>query len=61
LEDECLKRYEFESYADAYTAVNEFVQFYNERRIHGSLYDLSPAQFREAVKSGEVAPKVVRV
>jgi putative transposase len=61
LEDECLRRYEFKSYAEAYEAVSEYIQFYNERRIHGSLYDLSPMQFGEAMKTGKMRPLVVKV
>jgi putative transposase len=61
LEDECLSRSEFETYANAHEAVMEYINFYNERRIHGSLYDLSPKQFREAVKTGQVKPLVVKL
>jgi len=61
LEDECLRRSEFESYADAYTQVSNYIRFYNERRIHGSLHDLSPAAFREATKNGQVLPVAVKV
>ncbi|PWK16142.1 integrase core domain-containing protein [Tumebacillus permanentifrigoris] len=45
LEDECLRRSEFEMFAEAHEAVLEFINFYNERRIHGSLYDLSLKEF----------------
>jgi len=30
LEDDCLSRYEFQSYEEAYKAVTEFIKFYNE-------------------------------
>jgi putative transposase len=45
LEDECLARYEFMSYAEAYQVVTEFIRFYNERRIHSSICDLAPQEF----------------
>lgn len=45
LEDDCLKKYEFQSYAEAYEAVNEFMEFYNKRRIHSSLRFVSPNEF----------------
>lgn len=61
LEDECLRRSEFETFAEAHQAVMEYINFYNERRIHGSLYDLSPHQFREAVRDGRVKPLVVKL
>jgi putative transposase len=61
LEDECLRRNEFGSYAEAHEAVSNFIRFYNERRIHGSLYDLSPVQFSEAMKDGKIKSFVVKV
>lgn len=45
LEDECLKINEFQSYAEAYRVVNEFMEFYNNRRIHSSLRFMSPNEF----------------
>jgi len=45
LEDDCLKKYEFESYADAYETINEFMEFYNNRRIHSSIKFMSPNEF----------------
>jgi len=45
LEDDCLKKYEFQSYAEAYKGVNEFMEFYNKRRIHSSLRFMSPNEF----------------
>lgn len=45
LQDECLSRFEFKSYKEAYEAVTEYIRFYNERRIHSSLRDLSPNEF----------------
>ena len=45
LEDDCLKKYEFQKYAEAYEIVNEFMEFYNNRRIHSSLRFMSPNEF----------------
>lgn len=45
LEDDCLKKYEFQSYAEAYEVVKEFVEFYNKIRIHSSLRFMSPNEF----------------
>ncbi|OUQ86138.1 hypothetical protein B5G50_15490 [Brevibacillus brevis] len=61
LEKECLERHEFESYQQAYETVTNYLLFYNERRIHGSLYDLSPVEFRQAVEQQRVKPFVVKV
>ncbi|WP_289143114.1 integrase core domain-containing protein, partial [uncultured Brevibacillus sp.] len=61
LEKECLERHEFESYQQAYETVTNYLLFYNERRIHGSLYDLSPVEFRQAVEQQRVKPFIVKV
>ncbi|MGN7472463.1 IS3 family transposase [Brevibacillus sp. SAFN-007a] len=61
LEKECLERHEFESYQQAYETVTNYLLFYNQRRIHGSLYDLSPVEFRQAVEEQRVKPFVVKV
>ena len=34
-----------QSYAEAYEAVNEFMEFYNNRRIHSSLRFMTPNEF----------------
>jgi len=61
LESDCLSRYEFSSYQEAYQIVIEYIQFYNERRIHGSLYDFSPCEFRQRLCTGELKPFIVKV
>lgn len=45
LEDECLKVNEFQTYAEAYELVNEFMIRYNNRRMHSSLNFMSPNEF----------------
>jgi len=42
LSDECYKRYEFESYIEVYEIVSEYMNYYNNRRRHGSLDDTAP-------------------
>ena len=59
LEDECLSRYQFDTYEEAYKELAWFVQFYNERRMHSSLLDLSPKEFYE--KQESLVIKEVRV
>jgi putative transposase len=61
LEDDCLSRNEFESYEEAYQEVTEFMEFYNERRIHSSILDLPPKEFYEKQKSGSLHIKEIRV
>ncbi|WP_159101823.1 integrase core domain-containing protein [Paenibacillus popilliae] len=61
LEAECLQRYAFSSYQEAYEIVTNYIRFYNERRMHGSLYDLAPKQFCQAVAMQQVKAKIVKV
>ena len=61
VETECYQRHEFESYPQAYEIVSQFIQDYNHIRIHGSIYDLSPYEYMEAVKLGIVKPKQIKV
>lgn len=61
LERERLMKLEFTSYPEAYEAVVEFIEFYNQRRIHGSLYDLSPAEFVQAIQDKNVKPFTFKV
>lgn len=61
LQDECLSRYEFETYGEAYQAVTEYIRYYNERRIHSSIRDLSPYEFYEKNKKQLILIKAVRL
>ncbi|MFD2879236.1 IS3 family transposase [Paenibacillus rhizoplanae] len=47
------KRY-FETFEEAYEAVAAYIEFYNERRFHGSLQRLSPKQYQAAWKAGKL-------
>lgn len=58
-EDECLGRWEFDSYKEAYEAVLEFMERYNHRRIHRSIFDMSPVEFHKATLSGNAEPLIV--
>jgi putative transposase len=45
LERECFQQQDFECFDHAYEILDVFIDFYNERRYHGSLNYLSPCQF----------------
>jgi len=45
LEDECLSRYEFQSYTEAYKEVSVYMKSYNKIRIHGSIGYISLMEF----------------
>ncbi|WP_338035534.1 IS3 family transposase [Halalkalibacter alkaliphilus] len=53
LERECYQRNEFITFEDAYSCVDEFIQFYNEERYHGSLNDYSPLEYYQKWQAGE--------
>ncbi|SFH42894.1 Integrase core domain-containing protein, partial [Desulfotomaculum arcticum] len=61
LESDCLSRHEFVSYQDAYQVISDYIQFYNKRRMHGSLSDLSPLEFINELAAGKVKPFIVKV
>lgn len=45
LQDDCLSKYEFQTYGEAYQVVSGFIRFYNERRIHSNIRDMAPEKF----------------
>lgn len=47
LERELLAITEFAAFAEAYEAVDRYMDFYNNRRMHGSLRRMSPVRFSE--------------
>jgi putative transposase len=59
MEDECMSRFEFENYKEAYQAVLEFMERYNKRRIHRSIFNMSPSEFHKASLDGTVRALVV--
>lgn len=61
LEDDCLSRFQFETYGEAYKEIAAFMDFYNRRRIHSSILDLSPAEFYKLQKDGDTRIKKIRV
>jgi putative transposase len=61
LELECYQRHEFETYPQTYMIVTEFIQHYNQERIHGSIYDLSPYEYMDSIEKQLVIPKQIRV
>lgn len=61
LEDDCLSINEFETYAKAFMAVVDFMDFYCNTRIHSSIKYLPPAEYYQGVASGNIKPLMVRV
>lgn len=61
MEDDCLSDHELKTYGEAYQAIMEFMDFYNNRRIHSSILDLTPMEFYELQKGGKTGIKDIRV
>ncbi len=61
LEAECYQRHEFETYPQTYEIVTQFIQDYNQIRIHGSIYDLSPYEYIVAIREKLVESKHIKV
>jgi putative transposase len=54
LESECYRRNEFSNFIEAYAVITEYMQYYNERRRHGSLKFMSPKSFCVAFLSNSI-------
>ncbi len=61
LEDDCLSRYEFDSYEEAYRVITEFIRFYNEQRIHSSIGYLAPSEFYNNHLTNGLTTREIRV
>ncbi len=61
LEDECLSRYEFKSYAESYETVSEYMKSYNKVRIHSSLGYISPMEFYQKILDGTAKSLIVKL
>lgn len=61
LEDECFKSNEFQSYTEAYEIVNDFIDFYNNRRLHSSLRYMTPNEFYHLYFGEQLTNTEVRV
>ena len=59
LEEDCYSKNEFLSYIHVYEVVSEYMDYYNNRYRHGSLDDMSPSDFYEAVNSEIIKPKAM--
>jgi putative transposase len=61
MQDELFNRTEFRSYADAYQAVNKFVYDYNNKRLHGSLGDIPPAEYYMQYLNGKEKKQTIKL
>lgn len=61
LEDECLSRYEFQSFAHAYKIVSEFIRVYNKVRIHSSIGYIAPKEYYKNVLNGTAVKQAIKL
>lgn len=61
LERDLLRRNEFATFEEAYAAIDAYLEFYNERRIHRSIFMMSPARFLRAWQLKQTKQLVVKV
>lgn len=61
LETELLQVRYFKSFEEVYESMIKFINFYNNRRLHGSIGNLSPKMYLEKVQRGEITPQVIAV
>lgn len=59
LERECYRRNQFRTYQEAFEEVERFIEFYNTKRIHGSLNDYSPKEYADRISRGLLTPKEI--
>lgn len=61
LEIEVLQVRQFYNFAEVYKTIVEFIEFYNNRRLHGSLGHVSPVMYIKAYNEGLVTPRVISI
>ena len=61
IERDCYAKNEFNNYTEAHKTVTEFIDFYVNRYLHGSLKDMPPSEFHRMVVNMDVAPFIVKV
>jgi len=54
IESDFLQVRYFKNFADVYRQTAEWMEFYNKKRIHGSLKMMSPLDFTEKYRAGEI-------
>lgn len=61
LEMELLAVKSFKDFEEVYASIFRFIEFYNNRRLHGSIGNRSSKMFIEGFNNGTIAPQVVAV
>ena len=61
LETELLTVKYFKNFEEVYGSVFRFIEFYNNRRLHGSIGNRSPKMYLDGLNNGTITPQVVAV
>jgi putative transposase len=61
LERECMRRFEFSSFTEAYLIVVDFIDHYNKNRIHGSLGYRTPVEYHEDCLRNNAKPQLIKL
>lgn len=61
IELEVLQVRYFKTFESVYDSVMKFIEFYNTRRLHGTLGYLSPKMFIDGINNGSIMPRVFAV
>ena len=54
LEEDCLRLHEFDTFAQAYQTITEFMWYYNEVRLHSSIGYKSPQEYCDEIMCNTV-------
>ncbi|MDV2583507.1 IS3 family transposase [Alkalibacillus haloalkaliphilus] len=61
LQRECFKRHTFTFFEEAYYHIEQYIDFYNKVRPHGSLKDRSPSRFNQLTLEGVIPIQEVKL
>lgn len=61
LQRECFDRHTFNFYEEAYYYIDQYIDFYNKIRPHGSLNNHSPEKYRQLVSAGTIPAQAINL
>ncbi len=59
LEKDCYQINEFENFFQVYKMVSEYMDYYNNRYRHGSIGDIPPNEYYQAIQNKKIQPEVL--
>lgn len=61
IQRECFNRHSFTFYDEAYYYIDQYIDFYNNIRPHGSLKNYSPKRYLQLTLDGDVSTKEIKL